>query len=310
MSGRWRGVYLRGMAMGAVETVPGVSSGTLALITGIYEELILTLGGIRPSLLRIWREQGFKAFWRASNLGFLLVLLAGMLTSIVPAARLIIWVMERWPVPLWAFFCGLILVGIVVVLRPLAMRRLRNWCWVAVGLTIGVWVSLQPGLGALGLTPVVFFLSGALAICAMLLPGISGTFVLLLLGMYAPVLQALNSFDLPLIAAFAAGCACGMLGFVHLLRWLLLHYHDVVMALAAGFMAGSLVKLWPWRVAVPGETVAEQWLTPAGYSMATGEPAMLPAAIIAATAAALLVWLFSGRDRHNQENPASGTVNS
>lgn len=310
MSSRWRGIYLRGMAMGAVETVPGVSSGTLALITGIYEELIVTLGGLRPALLRVWREQGFKAFWRASNLGFLLVLLAGMLTSILPAARLIIWVMERWPVPLWAFFCGLILAGIVVVLRPLAMRRWRNWCWVAAGLAAGVWVSLQPGLGALGLTPLVFFLSGALAICAMLLPGISGTFVLLLLGMYAPVLQALNSFDVPLMAAFAAGCVCGMLGFVHLLRWLLLHYHDAVMALAAGFMAGSLVKLWPWRVALGDAGLAEQWFTPAGYSALTGAPAMLPAAIVAATAAALLVWLFSGRDRHNQENPASGTVNS
>ena len=307
---RWQGIYLRGMAMGAVETVPGVSSGTLALITGIYQELILTLGNLRPSLLRIWRNQGFIAFWRASNLGFLLVLLAGMLTSILPAARLIVWVMAHWPVPLWAFFCGLILVGIVVVLRPLDMRRARNWAWLAVGLAVGVWIGLQAGLGSLGLTPLVFFLSGALAICAMLLPGISGTFILLLLGMYAPVMQALTGFDMPLLLAFVAGCAFGMLGFVHLLRWLLLHYHDVVMAVAAGFMAGSLVKLWPWRVPVAEGAVLEQRLSPGAYALQTGEAAMLVPAILAALAGAALVWLISGQGRHNQETPASGTVRS
>ncbi|MBZ2188378.1 DUF368 domain-containing protein [Alcanivorax sp. JB21] len=304
---RWPGIYLRGLAMGAADVVPGVSGGTMALITGIYAELINTLAGLSPRLIGIWRRDGLAAAWRAGNLSFLLVLLAGMLTSIVLLARGILWVMAHYPVPLWAFFCGLIIASILLVLRSLRAFGVLAWLMTLLGVLIAAWVSTRPGLDSFGLTPLIFFVSGAIAITAMILPGISGSFILLLLGMYAPVLAAVSDGDLVLLAAFAAGCATGLLAFVHLLRWALQRFNDAVMALLAGFMAGSLVRLWPWRIpAEPGATL-ELTVLPARYTEVTGLPAMVPAALLGLLGGVCLVWLVSRYGRHNEANPAVGT---
>ncbi|WP_245932391.1 DUF368 domain-containing protein [Isoalcanivorax indicus] len=302
---RYSGVWLRGMAMGAADIVPGVSGGTMALITGIYAELINTLAGIRPRLLGIWRREGLAAAWRAGNLTFLFTLLGGMLTSILLLARLIIWVMAHYPVPLWAFFCGLIVASIIIVLRPLKQFGFGTWLALVVGVLFAGWVATRPGLDAFGLSPMVFFVSGAIAICAMILPGISGSFILLLLGMYAPVLAAVNDSHLLLLAAFAGGCACGLLTFVHFLRWALVRFHDLVMALLAGFMAGSLVRLWPWRIAAEPGAVLERTVLPARYTAETGLPAMVVPALLALLGGLLLVWLLSRPGRHNEANPAA-----
>ncbi|MCK0152648.1 DUF368 domain-containing protein [Alcanivorax sp. S6407] len=284
------GIFFRGMAMGAADVVPGVSGGTLALITGIYEELIDTLGGITPRLLGVWRREGFAAFWQQANLTFLFTLLAGIFTSIAVLARLITWLLETHPIPVWAFFSGLILASIFMVSAPLKKRGLAQGVAFMAGTLTAIMIALAPvmqgGGGAL-----VFFLSGMLAICAMILPGISGSFILLLLGMYQPVLEAVKGVQLPLLLAFLSGCALGLLSFVHILKWTLHHYHDTVMALLAGFMAGSLVKLWPWRL-VDSSGVQDQWFTPAGYAAATGESAQTLFAVASAIMAIALIWLL------------------
>ncbi|KAF0807264.1 hypothetical protein A167_02974 [Alcanivorax sp. S71-1-4] len=305
---RLSGIYLRGMAMGAADVVPGVSGGTIALITGIYETLIRTLSGLTPSLLGIWRRQGFMAFWRAANLGFLSALLAGIVTSIALLARLITWLMDAYPVPLWSFFCGLIIASILLLLKPLPLRRASTWLMLAAGGLIAVWVMSRPPLGdALSLTLPVFFIAGAVAICAMILPGISGSFILVILGMYAPVLAAVKGAEWAILLTFVAGCATGLLSFVHLLRWLLARFHEPVMAMLVGFMAGSLAVLWPWRVPDSGGETLFRNVWPAHYVAETGLPAMLPAALIALIAGVVLVWLLSHFAGHNEANSAAGT---
>ncbi len=284
------GIFFRGMAMGAADVVPGVSGGTLALITGIYEELIDTLGGMTPRLLGVWRREGFAAFWRQGNFTFLVTLLAGIFTSIALLARLITWLLATHPIPVWAFFSGLILASIFMVVAPLQQRGpVQGLAWL-VGTVIAVMIALAPGLQGGG-SALVFFLSGMVAICAMILPGISGSFILLLLGMYQPVLEAVKSADLPLLLAFLCGCALGLLSFVHILKWTLHRFHDTVMALLAGFMAGSLVKLWPWRVA-DASGLEDQWFTPTGYAVATGDSAQTLFAASTALIAVALVWLL------------------
>jgi len=285
------GIFFRGMAMGAADVVPGVSGGTLALITGIYEELIDTLGGLTPRLLKVWHQQGVVAFWQQANLTFLVTLLAGIFTSIAVLARLITWLLETHPVPVWAFFSGLILASIFLVLKPLQKRGPVQIAAFVVGTGIAVAIGLAPALSAVGSGATVFFFSGMLAICAMILPGISGSFILLLLGMYQPVLEAVKQGEIPLLLAFMAGCAIGLLSFVHVLKWTLHRYHDTVMALLAGFMAGSLLKLWPWRVS--GEQgLADRWLSPAQYASETGDGSQLALALLAGLVAATLVWLL------------------
>ncbi|MFP1682881.1 DUF368 domain-containing protein [Alloalcanivorax sp. C16-1] len=297
------GVFLRGLAMGAADVVPGVSGGTLALITGIYEELIDTLGGIGPGLLGVWRRQGFAAFWRAGNFTFLFTLLAGIVTSIALLARLMTWLLEHHPVPVWAFFCGLILASIFLVLAPLKKRGPPQWLAFVVGTGAAVAISLAPGLTAFGVSPLIFFLGGAVAICAMILPGISGSFILLLLGLYPSVLAAVDAGDGPLLLSFVAGCALGLLAFVRLLKWLLHHYHDTVMALLGGFMAGSLVKLWPWRLPLD-QGVAERWLWPADYARATDGASHLGLGLAMMAVGLVLVWLLSfAAPVHNEATP-------
>lgn len=281
------GVFARGVAMGVADVVPGVSGGTLALITGIYERLVTALAGLHPRLLLIWKREGFRAFWRAGEFGFLFSLLSGILTSIVLFARLMRWLLELYPVPVWAFFCGLIAASIWPVWHTLQERKAREYLMFVIGTLAAAVISLLPGLGQISLHPLVFLLSGALAICAMILPGISGSFVLLLLGMYVPVLDALRHGQWLNIAAFVSGCVIGLLSFVHLLRWLLRNWHDPVMALMGGFMAGSMVKLWPWRLAEEMSN-REQWLWPSQYAEITGA-AMLPQAVLALVAGVLVV---------------------
>ena len=285
------GIFFRGMAMGAADVVPGVSGGTLALITGIYEELINTLGGITPRLLTVWRQQGFVAAWQQANLTFLFTLLAGIFTSIAVLARLITWLLDSHPVPVWAFFSGLILASIFLVLKPLQQRGPVQIGAFLLGTGVAVAIGLAPALSAAGSGALVFFFSGMLAICAMILPGISGSFILLLLGMYQPVLEAVKQAEFGLLLAFLSGCAVGLLSFVHVLKWTLHRFHDTVMALLAGFMAGSLLKLWPWRLS--GEHgLGDTWLWPSQYAAITDQSAQLPLALTMVAVAAGLVWLL------------------
>lgn len=292
---RLPGVYLRGLVMGLADVVPGVSGGTMALITGIYEELVRSLAGLHPRQLLIWRRAGFVAFWQAINGSFLVALFAGIISAIALFARLMGWLLVHYPVPVWAFFCGLIAASVVPVWRMLNTPTWRERLLFLLGALAAASLAFVPGLNQLGDHPLLFFAAAMLSICAMILPGISGSFILLLLGMYVPVLDAVQGGDWLRIGAFVAGAATGLLSFVHLLRYLLEHFHDPLMALLGGFMAGSLIKLWPWRLNSSGQ-LAEHWVLPGRYASEIGEAMLIPA-VLAALTGALVILLLAKLDR-------------
>lgn len=263
-------LFAKGMAMGAADVVPGVSGGTVAFISGIYEELIDSLKALEPTSLRVLVREGPRAFWRRVNGTFLVVLFAGILTSVLSLAQLVSRLLEAYPLLLWSFFFGLILASVIHV-----ARRQRVWGVVQLAcLAAGILGALAAGLSpaaAMSVTPVTIFLAGMLAICAMILPGISGAFILLLLGMYGVIIEALAAVDLAVLALFGAGAVVGLTGFSHLLSWLLHHYRAATLALLIGFLAGSLALVWPWKTS-PAEGGGPRLLTPNGYGELYGDP--------------------------------------
>jgi putative membrane protein len=239
--------YLKGMAMGAADIVPGVSGGSIALITGIYQRLLDSINSFHAENLRLLLKFELKNFFVAVNGSFLLSLLLGILTSIFSLSTLITFLMNEHPIPLWSFFCGLILVSAFVILR-----EIKRW-------HLGVIVALIIGsIGAYFITELppttspealwFTFVSGAIAICAMILPGISGSFILLILGIYEPVLKAVSDKDILTLAVFASGCVVGLLAFSRVISWLLKRYYATMIGLLSGFMLGSMNKLWPWKI--------------------------------------------------------------
>ena len=240
------GIFLRGMMMGAADIVPGVSGGTIAFITGIYDTLLGSIRAVDLVFLRKLFALDIRGAWEHVNGGFLLALLLGIATSIFSLARLISWVLENHPVPLWAFFFGLILASALVLLRQVETWTVPRLLCLLVGMAVALTIALSPMMSLdVGLAGV--FLSGFLAICAMILPGISGSFILVLLGMYGTVLVAVKTLDLLFLAVFAVGAAAGLLCFSRLLYWLLHRYHQATMALLTGFLFGSLAVVWPWK---------------------------------------------------------------
>lgn len=243
------GFFLKGMAMGCADLVPGVSGGTIALILGIYEQLIHSI-----------RRLGRAAFWHplmslkpgqallAVDAPFLATVFAGMLFAIVAFARALSWLAVHHPVMLASFFFGLVAASVLVVAGR--VRRWRSF------LVVGFLASAVSAYALAGLAPAqtpetIWFvaLSGAIAVCALILPGISGAFILLLLGKYQFMLDAVSRVDLAVIAVFGVGAVIGLVSFAQLLGWLLKRFHDVMLIVLAGLMLGSLRKLWPWKEA-------------------------------------------------------------
>ncbi|MBD2859937.1 DUF368 domain-containing protein [Spongiibacter sp. KMU-158] len=231
--------------MGAADVVPGVSGGTVAFITNIYDELIESIKSCNLVALKALFQQGPSAFWQHINGNFLLCLFLGIAVSVVSLAKFISYGLEQYPQFVSAFFFGLILASAWFVYRqiPAAKGRLL-WLLGGVAAAIGIGV-IHPG--QLTVTPLTVFLSGALAICAMILPGISGSFILLLMGMYEPIIGAIKSFDITIALCFALGCACGLLAFVRVLSWLLHQHRAPLLALLTGILLGSLSIIWPWK---------------------------------------------------------------
>ena len=236
--------------MGAADVVPGVSGGTIAFISGIYEELIGTLNNINFSLLKHLKTQGLKSTWKKANGSFLVALLTGVFVSIVSLAKGVEWVLEHHPILLWSFFFGLILASIIYVGKQIKTnaKDFKIFIAMAIGAAVAYLITtLNPSETTD--THLFLFFAGALAICAMILPGISGAFILVIIGAYAPVLQAINSRNLKTILIFGAGAVVGLLSFSKLLKWLFEKYHRLTLAVITGFMIGSLNKIWPWKIA-------------------------------------------------------------
>ncbi len=244
----WRaylGIGLRGAAMGAADVVPGVSGGTIAMISGIYEELIDALAALGPAALDLFRS-GFRAFWVRIHGDFLLALVLGIGLSILSLSRLLLWLLATQPILLWSFFFGLVLAS-----AHLIGRRIGGWSWekilalllgalVAYGISRSTPLALEP-------SPLFLFLGGSIAICAMILPGISGSFLLVLLGLYPTVLSAVSELRFSVLLLFGAGALLGLLSFSRVLAWLLHRYHDCTVAALVGVMLGSLHRVWPWK---------------------------------------------------------------
>ena len=275
-------VYLRGIAMGAADVVPGVSGGTVAFVTGIYEELINSIRSVNAQALKLLFKEGIPAAWRHINGNFLLALMLGILTSVLSLARLISLWLEQYPLLVWSFFFGLILASSWHM-----ARQLKRW---NIGLVVAILVGVAAAYAVgelkpseLSPQPLIIFASGAVAICAMILPGISGSFILVLLGMYPHVLGAVRDLNLLFLGTFAAGCGCGLLGFAHILAWLFRRFHDLTMALLTGFLLGSLNLVWPWKHTLSwyhnshGKLMAltQENVLPATYGSLTGENSLM-----------------------------------
>ena len=276
-------ISLKGMAMGAADVVPGVSGGTIAFISGIYEELIGSLNNINFSLLKNLKNEGFKSTWKKVNGPFLLALLSGVFVSIISLAKGVEWLLENHPILLWSFFFGLVLASIIYIGKQIKIKPSDYILFLAmaVGAVVAYLITtLNPA--ETSDTNLFLFFAGALAICAMILPGISGSFILVIIGAYGPVLEALNSRNLKMILIFGAGAVVGLLSFSKLLKWFFEKYNRLTLAVITGFMIGSMNKIWPWKIALTFRTnskgvkipLNEESISPVNFD---GDPQLLQA---------------------------------
>jgi putative membrane protein len=234
------------MGMGAADVVPGVSGGTIAFITGIYEELILSIKGINLEAFRLFFTGRWKSFWKQINGNFLLAVFAGIAISVLSLARLLEFLLEHHPILIWSFFFGLVLASSYSVSRKISHWDYPKIVALAGGIGIAFYITSVTPTTTTDASWFVIF-SGALASCAMILPGISGSFILLLLGKYSFALHAVNERVILDLLLLGAGAVTGLILFANLLAWLLKKYHDVTIAVLVGFMIGSLNKIWPWK---------------------------------------------------------------
>jgi putative membrane protein len=240
-------IGLKGMAMGAADVVPGVSGGTIAFISGIYEELLTSISNVNFSLLKTLKSDGIKAAWKQVNGSFLLSLFVGIFVSIVSLAKAIKWMLENEPILLWSFFFGLVLASVIYIAKQITKWNLLTFVLLIAGAGLAFYITTLNTLVTENSSPLFLFLAAALAICAMILPGISGAFILVLLGAYKPVLAAVNNRDFTSIAIVGAGAVVGLLTFSRVLKWLFTNFKNYTLAILTGFIIGSLNKIWPWK---------------------------------------------------------------
>ena len=246
-------LVLKGMAMGIAEVIPGVSGGTIAFITGIYEDLINSIKAFGPEALNGFKSDSWKGLWKAINGDFLLKLMSGMVMGVVLGIFLVSYLLDNYPEPLWGFFFGLILASAFIIGKQIEKWDFKLILTFIAGVVVAFWITIaSPANGSLH--PLYIFISGTIAISALLLPGISGSFILLLMGMYTiiiptlkDVMKTLDPAGLAVIGIFAAGCLVGLAGFSRILSWLFSKYKDICLALLTGFIVGALNKVWPWR---------------------------------------------------------------
>lgn len=240
---------LKGMGMGAADVVPGVSGGTIAFIVGIYDELIDSIKSINAESLKLFFTGKWAAFWNKINGNFLLFLLAGIGISVFSLAKVITWLLTDYPVLVWSFFFGLVLASTWFV-----GKDIKGWNWKTIlGFICGAALAFYITVATPAETPsnwLFIFLCGAIAICAMILPGISGSFILVLLGKYFFIMDAVKTFDLVVIGIFGAGACIGITSFSRVLSFALKHFRNITLAVLTGFMLGSLNKVWPWKEVV------------------------------------------------------------
>ncbi|WP_323757962.1 DUF368 domain-containing protein [Roseivirga sp.] len=283
-------LYFKGIAMGSADVVPGVSGGTIAFITGIYETLLNAIRSVDLQALQYLKKFQIKALWKHVNGNFLLPLLAGIATSVLTLAKVITHLLAEYPIQVWSFFFGLIVISALIILREIKHWNISVFVAIALGIAAAYFItSATPAE-----TPEAYwflFIAGAVAICAMILPGISGAFILLIFGKYEFILSAVKEFRIVDIAIFGLGCIVGLLSFARLVGWLFNKYHNITVGILSGFMIGSLNKVWPWKEAIETyidrhgdlKPLVEANILPNQYFAKTGaEPFFLEAILFAA----------------------------
>jgi len=302
-------ITLKGLAMGAADVVPGVSGGTIAFISGIYEELITSINNINFGLLKTLRKDGIKAAWKQLNGNFLVALLLGIGISILSLAKLIKLLLKEEPILLWSFFFGLVVASILFI-----GKEIKKWDWktilgFALAAVLAYYITTLSGSESTMDSPWFMFIAGALAICAMILPGISGAFILVLLGAYEPVLTAIDNKDIKIIAIVGVGAIIGLLLFSKLLKWLFNNFKNITFAVLTGFIFGSLNKIWPWkevlttRINSKGEEVPflEKSILPNTFESLTQKDSQLLLAIVLMIVGFLTIFIMeklaTGKDK-------------
>ncbi len=282
---------IKGIAMGAADVVPGVSGGTIAFMTGIYKELIDSLKSIDHIALKKLLNGNLKEFWKHINGSFLVAVFSGVLFSIFTLARLMQYLLTNHPVQIWSFFFGLILASAIYILKDLTKIRFTDIIFGVIGISIASWISLTSPTETASTLPFIFF-TGMIAICAMILPGISGSFILLLMGQYAFMMQSIKELNLIVIAVFGSGAIFGLLAFSHFLSWLLKKYYSKTIVLLSGFMIGSLIKVWPWKIASIRFEGLDYPTLPANYQIITGLDSLIIPAIVFMIIGFVIVFLI------------------
>jgi putative membrane protein len=291
-------LVLKGMGMGAADVVPGVSGGTIAFITGIYEELVDSIKSVNINALRLFFSGKFNEFWKAVNGNFLLSVVLGIGISIFSLAKGLQYLLFNYPILVWAFFFGLITASAIYVARTVKIWNPITIIAAIAGVIVAYFITIISPAEA-NTTWLFIFISGSIAICAMILPGISGSFILVLLGMYRFILEAVSDLNIAVLLVFMAGAAIGIIAFSNLLSWLLKNFHNITIAVLAGFMVGSLNKVWPWKrvdetfIDRHGEvkSLAETNILPGTYERITGYDAWLMGAILLALAGFALIFI-------------------
>ncbi len=304
-------IILKGVGMGAADVVPGVSGGTIAFISGIYEELIESIRSVNLKSLKLLFTGKFTDFAKAINLPFLLALCLGIGMSILSLAKVMTYLLAHYTILTWAFFFGLIIAS-----SWLVAKKITEW---KVTTIISLLIGIVVAYGITELTPAAtpddlwfVFLCGMLAICAMVLPGVSGAFILLMMGKYAYILGAIDTFNFKVLATFIVGAAIGIVSFSNVLGYFLKNYHNATVALLTGFMIGSLNKVWPWKEVVTTFTnrhgvvkpLVERNVLPFSYTELTQKPDFLLGAILCAILGFLLIFLlekFALRTKNNEK---------
>lgn len=283
--------------MGMADVVPGVSGGTIAFISGIYEELLDSIKSVNLAALKLLLRFRLAEFWKHINGAFLLPVLLGIGTAIFSLAKLMTYLLTNHPIAIWSFFFGLIIASAVLVARQVGKWDYKSIVALLIGAAAAWWITIASPTE----TPNTWWfimLSGAIAICAMILPGISGAFILLLLGKYQYLMQAVGDFNIPVIVIFVVGAAAGIISFSHLLSWLLKHVHDITVAVLMGFMIGSLNKVWPWKEVVETYTdshgklqpLVESNVMPGRFEVLYDKPALIAEAVILCAVGFALIY--------------------
>lgn len=281
-------VGFKGLAMGAADVVPGVSGGTIAFISGIYEELVASISNVNFSLFKTLQKEGFKVAWKQLNGSFLAALFIGVLISILSLAKTIKYLLENEPILLWSFFFGLVMASIIFIGKQVEKWNYKLLLLAILGATFGYTITIVSSTSITEINYLFLVFAGAIASCAMILPGISGSYILLLMGVYPIVMTAITNRDVKIISAIGVGVVLGLLFFSKLLKWLFSKYKNEMLVVLTGIMFGSLNKVWPWKITVTtyinshGETkpLLEQSISPFSFD---GDPQLMLSILLALT---------------------------